>query len=630
MSTISQILQNQTRYKETEALKTKFRMSVEELSIGNELRDSFKNTSKWVNGGINWLGTVEEFYRERATIEKEYASKLKDLCARHFQKKAKLSTSLSVGDEPKITPGSLESASLVLWNELLTQTESIADEKVRFSKELDGTISDKVVQLRSKSSKISRKLEDINTFLVNEKERTEEEVNKAKKHYDSACNSTESARQKVEKSLSDKQQQKLEAKTTDMNIAKNAYLIQISIANRLKDKYYYQDVPELLDYYQELNETRVGILNKLLKNASIIERASNDRIKEKLHIIDQTIDQNDTKLDIAMFIKHNAYDWKEPDDFYFVPSEIWHDDENLVVKEPELTDLKKRLNNCLNEYTTVESQCMDSKQALEEASNDRQKDLSNLTLAFETKIQNALSLLSRFFMADSTRVRLEVEIEVIQNYAGDKDLSYIETREKKKSLLGFLKGKNHNHSVPENNSDAQSVTTIKSASAQKLLNTGIFSLRKFKDHKGGNDSTGSSAQAIALYGYSSTSGDELSISAGETLSVVEADDGSGWTLVSNSDGSQGLVPTSYIQIQAASDTSRTKKKGPSVPPKRGAKKIQYVEALYEYNADGDDELSIRPGDRIILVEDDVDGSGWMDGELDGQRGLFPTSYVRKI
>ena len=128
-----------------------------------------------------------------------------------------------------------------------------------------------------------------------------------------------------------------------MNNGKNEYLIKISVANRLKDKYFYQDIPELLDYMQELNEDRVAIMNKLLKNASIIERNSLDRVKEKLHLIDETIEQNKPKLDVAMFIKHNSVDWKEPQDFYFIPCSFWHDDESLVIKEPELTELKRNL-----------------------------------------------------------------------------------------------------------------------------------------------------------------------------------------------------------------------------------------------------------------------------------------------
>jgi hypothetical protein len=54
------------------------------------------------------LEDVQAFYRERATIEKEYATKINALSKRYYDKKAKKSASLSVGDTPQTTPGSLE------------------------------------------------------------------------------------------------------------------------------------------------------------------------------------------------------------------------------------------------------------------------------------------------------------------------------------------------------------------------------------------------------------------------------------------------------------------------------------------------------------------------------------------
>lgn len=346
-------------------------MSLQELSIGNDLKDQYKSTSKWINNGISWLLDIDSFYKERATIEQEYAAKLKDLTKRHFAKKAKHSSALSVGDEPQITPGSLESASVVLWNEVLTQTENIAKERDHLASEFTSNIAFNVIQLQSKCLNIAKHIDTIHEFLTSEKTKLEEEVAKAKKHYDSLCQSTENARLKTEKSLSDKYQQRLKEKEVDMNIGKNAYLICISQANRLKDKYYFQDLPEILDYYQDLNETRVAILNKVLKNASIIERNSNDKVKDLLHDIDATIDQNNPKLDVAMFIKHNSRAWKEPNDFVFEPCSFWHDDESLVTKEPELTDLKRRLNQTLNKYSSGKESTLIAKQKLEEVAQSR-------------------------------------------------------------------------------------------------------------------------------------------------------------------------------------------------------------------------------------------------------------------
>ncbi len=58
--------------------------------------------------GIAWLEDIQGFYRERAAIEKDYSAKLNALAKKYFEKKTKKSASLSVGDTPTMTPGSLE------------------------------------------------------------------------------------------------------------------------------------------------------------------------------------------------------------------------------------------------------------------------------------------------------------------------------------------------------------------------------------------------------------------------------------------------------------------------------------------------------------------------------------------
>ncbi|XP_064797392.1 SH3 domain-containing kinase-binding protein 1-like isoform X3 [Oncorhynchus masou masou] len=55
-----------------------------------------------------------------------------------------------------------------------------------------------------------------------------------------------------------------------------------------------------------------------------------------------------------------------------------------------------------------------------------------------------------------------------------------------------------------------------------------------------------------------------------------------------------------------------------------------VEAVveFDYEAQQEDELSLRVGDIIIKVTKD-DG-GWWKGEIDGRRGLFPDNFVREM
>ncbi|XP_059212144.1 CD2-associated protein [Centropristis striata] len=50
---------------------------------------------------------------------------------------------------------------------------------------------------------------------------------------------------------------------------------------------------------------------------------------------------------------------------------------------------------------------------------------------------------------------------------------------------------------------------------------------------------------------------------------------------------------------------------------------------YEYDALHDDELTLRPGDIIKNVRY-IEEDGWMEGDLNGKRGLFPDNFVKEL
>lgn len=77
---------------------------------------------------------------------------------------------------------------------------------------------------------------------------------------------------------------------------------------------------------------------------------------------------------------------------------------------------------------------------------------------------------------------------------------------------------------------------------------------------------------------------------------------------------------------SASAAAAGKRRGPAVAPKRGAKKVQYVVALYDYQARSDAEFSIAEGDKFVLVNRDS-GNGWADVEKGGQTKSVPANYI---
>ena len=56
--------------------------------------------------------------------------------------------------------------------------------------------------------------------------------------------------------------------------------------------------------------------------------------------------------------------------------------------------------------------------------------------------------------------------------------------------------------------------------------------------------------------------------------------------------------------------------------------IEKVTAIYDYNADKEDELSFTEGAIIYVLKKNDDD--WWEGVMDGITGLFPGNYVEKI
>lgn len=48
---------------------------------------------------------------------------------------------------------------------------------------------------------------------------------------------------------------------------------------------------------------------------------------------------------------------------------------------------------------------------------------------------------------------------------------------------------------------------------------------------------------------------------------------------------------------------------------------------FDYEALHDDELTLRPGDVIRNVRY-IEEDGWMEGDLNGKRGVFPDNFVK--
>uniref|UniRef100_A0A8C2X5E5 Intersectin-1 n=1 Tax=Cyclopterus lumpus TaxID=8103 RepID=A0A8C2X5E5_CYCLU len=62
----------------------------------------------------------------------------------------------------------------------------------------------------------------------------------------------------------------------------------------------------------------------------------------------------------------------------------------------------------------------------------------------------------------------------------------------------------------------------------------------------------------------------------------------------------------------------------------GSGSVVYYRALYPFDARSHDEISIAPGDVIMVDESQTGEPGWLGGELRGRTGWFPANYAERI
>uniref|UniRef100_A0A8C8SKY3 SH3 domain containing kinase binding protein 1 n=1 Tax=Pelusios castaneus TaxID=367368 RepID=A0A8C8SKY3_9SAUR len=57
---------------------------------------------------------------------------------------------------------------------------------------------------------------------------------------------------------------------------------------------------------------------------------------------------------------------------------------------------------------------------------------------------------------------------------------------------------------------------------------------------------------------------------------------------------------------------------------------EYCKVIFPYEAQNEDELTIKEGDIVTLINKDCIDAGWWEGELNSRRGVFPDNFVKLL
>ncbi|KDQ20989.1 hypothetical protein BOTBODRAFT_27000 [Botryobasidium botryosum FD-172 SS1] len=648
-----------------------------DLTFGEELPDQAELLDKRAEAQLLLLQDVRELIRDRVALEREYAGKLQIIARKGAEKKSRHISAVVVGDDPtknwseeSVKQSTLDKA----LSQLIQSLESTAQDHISYADALTVKVVDALQAIETRKENSRKKQMQYFTKLVAERDRIYADRSKARQKYYDECNEVEVSRQKQDRARDDKHADRAakqhEQQKTDMLNAKNTFIISTAIANASKNKFYTVDLPTLENQFQLLQSSITHHLVRIAK-ASVDTTLAHYAKLSQISDLQAALGAVNERKDQELYINHNRRAFTVPSDLAFEPCPGFYDTAELRTDPEPKVFLQNKLHRSrakLAELVPVLEVKEREAQRLQALVEVYQKDPS-LGDADEVA-DNLGESTHETAQLSTTRCAYEAEVEVISAVLGDdegdqhphtfKSSSFsIPTPCEycKASIWGLTKqGKTcqgckisvHTKcelKIPANCGAASrrgptiSRTTTSSSrrtvgelpsSRASVTSTTPSTISHHNQVAEEEEAAAATPSAVVLFDFVSTSPFELSVSEGAQVLLLEEDDGSGWVKIADSKGGKGLVPATYIRIQAQGAQPTRPPPPLAARPTQGSGK--FVRGLYEYTPQGGDEIPVRVGGRIELTPNGMDyGNGWWEGiDETGRKGIFPSNYVELI
>ncbi|KAG8707190.1 hypothetical protein FRC08_000657 [Ceratobasidium sp. 394] len=654
------------------------------LSYGKELPDQIPTLNAALTHQIALLVDARELVKERVALEREYAAKLSAIAKKAEEKRARHMTPAVLGEEcsKAWTDADVRGSTLdKAFTALITSYENTASDHDSLASALSADVGDQLKLLERSKDESRKKQMTFFAKLVGERDRIYGERLKAKQKYDEECLEVETFRQKQDKAADDKHADRAakqyDQQKVEMQNRKNAYLVQIAVANNVKDRFYDHELPLLEDQFQSHHADTLRRLARLLLHSQALQEGYLKSIGRSVANTQAALNALSPEHDQALYASFNRRPFSKPIDWEFEPCDKYYDTPEVVTEpEPKIL-LQNKLQRSRGKIAELIPVIEDKSREVARLAKIVESYAANPTLGnYDEVWENLLDGSHQLTDLELIRAAHEAEMKLVaEALAGDegaqKPHEFKSTSFSipapcgycKTSIWGLSKpgktckncgvsvhircelkmpaecGMPPGSSPSKANAVTRNASTRSTASAMSPVSPSsplvmasspprVSSLtRPGAAVAASTPATASAVQAKVLYSYSASGEFEVSVTEGSTLDVVEPDDGSGWVKVRNEQGAEGLIPASYTEILSRSPI--VKRRAPP-PPVRSAAKL--VKALYSYEASGADELSLQEGATYELTPDGENyGDGWWEGvDSKGKKGIFPSNYVELV
>ncbi|KAF8558331.1 hypothetical protein OG21DRAFT_1475027 [Imleria badia] len=636
-------------------------------SYGQNLPDQVDRIAGLFDAHLGLINDIHDIYRDRAALEREYASKLQLLVKKATERKNKTATSLVAGDSPTkpCSDSTVQQNTFVnAYAQIITSMSKVAQDHVQLADTITAQVTEPLKGLERRNENLKRKQSQFYQKLLSERERIYQDRLK----YDSGCAEVDVYRQK-----------QYEQHRDDMHTSKNVYLVSIAVANRVKGKFYTEDLLNLEDV-QELQTRLVENCTNVLLQAQTIQVSHQEVLKDRLASVTVALDGIQPHKDQNLFVDLNIRPFTLPGDWSFEPCTSHYDTGEICLETSPKVFLQNKLARSRGKLQELESDLGAKRDEVEKYSNLIASYSADNTLGnIDDAVNGYLDTQHQVTFSATSELVFRTEIDTIAAALGDDEggssphdfksssfsipttCGYCKTSIWGLNKLGktcracglSVHGKcelkvpaectsvRGDHKISESPSRTSSTISRKEKSNEdpRVAFSGRHSSHSSAaDDVAETSPPSSSVRVDAPHGYpsarvvfdfSASSPFELSVSEGTIVHVVEEDDGSGWVKVTDNHGGKGLVPASYLET---ADVKSLELSGGSERPQASG---QFVRVIYDYEAQGPDELSIKEGETLELSSGPYGGQnradGWWEGySNDGTKGIFPSNYHRLL
>ncbi|KAF1762101.1 hypothetical protein GCK72_010363 [Caenorhabditis remanei] len=567
------------------------------------LQDPSNALLSYTQKGIDFFEKIGQFSKEKAAIEEEYSTKLKNL-AKKYAKKSE--------EEDEV----LKSVSYInSFNSYLQQLDQIAGKHHAAAEstreDIVSYVSSKTCQLRSSRKNAINDLKTINDIL-------EDQINemwKSGKFYSKSYKEAENAYQKFYKADKNLEISRLELEKarTHANTrneicekSKNDYSRTVSNTNLEQKKYHDELLPVIFSRLKEVDKECIGDMRHVLQKLITVDECLAEGIGNCRLKMQNSINRIDSEADAQLVLDSVEATIEKPTSFDI---EDLGDPKDCDSRASDSIDGKQRVEVAISSYHVLkspnkkkiirnflgmrekESEVPRESESPKEAYTDNSKPPQVRLSCLRSKIKNMEKQLEQAVQGregmptersfggrdtpDTTRSvsGCSTNLSSLRTHedgiSGEKGMSSGDDSAKQ-ILRQFLSSPKRLLSSPRTPKSGQkpisttpirrkndiSSPVLRSSFSGVIRKTPVSNSVISSPHRSVSSPMKidkSEMLVTVLFKFETSSAETMSISPGEELYIQEGDNGDGWTRARKKKGQEvGFVPTSYLQFPGLS------------------------------------------------------------------------------